>query len=167
MTLCALESLWTLVPTDAFSEDFAVLGCVFEDLGWASEVPHMVRIDAAFTVVAVLLGWAPSSLIHEHVKHESILIQVETLQVEVQVGAAKQTLGYKVVLNTFVLEVQVDLADRPKISQAEAGHLVGLPATIESNDQGAVEAVMTEELQLLSVVIACQCFLIRLHVENV
>lgn len=126
----------------------------------------MMRIDTALAVVAVLLGWAPGGLIHEHIKHESILVQIKTLQVEVEVGTAKQTLGYKVVLDTFVLEVQIDLPDRPQISQAEAGHLVGLAAAIESNNEGAVEAVMAEKFQLLRVIITRQGFLVRFHVKD-
>jgi hypothetical protein len=79
VTLGALKTLRTLVPTDAFSEDLTVFRRVFEYFGWASEVPHMVRIDTALTVVTVLLGWAPSGFIHEHVEHESVLVQIETL----------------------------------------------------------------------------------------
>ena len=73
----------------------------------------MMRVNATFTVVAVLFGGAPGRLIHEHVEDETVLVQVQTLQVEVQIGACKETLRHEVVLDTFVLEVQIDLSDCP------------------------------------------------------
>lgn len=119
MALGALETFGTLIPADALSQDFTVLGRVFEYLGWAAEVPHVVRIDAALAIVAVFLGWAPGRLVHEHVEDEAVLVQVETLQVEVQVGAHQETLWHEVVLDTFVLEVQVNLSNLPKIPESE------------------------------------------------
>lgn len=119
MALGALETFGALIPADALSQDFTVLGRVFEYLGWAAEVPHVVRIDAALAIVAVFLGWAPGRLVHEHVEDEAVLVQVETLQVEVQVGAHQETLWHEVVLDTFVLEVQVNLSNLPKISESE------------------------------------------------
>ena len=43
----------------------------------------MMRVNATFTVVAVFFGGAPGRLIHEHVEDETVLVQVQTLQVEV------------------------------------------------------------------------------------
>lgn len=119
MALGTLETFGALIPADTLSQHFTVLGRVFKYLGWAAEVPHVVRIDAALAVVAVLLGRAPGCFVHEHVEDEAVLIQVETLQVEVQVGAHQETLWHEVVLDTFVLEVQVNLSNLPKISESE------------------------------------------------
>ena len=79
----------------------------------------MVRIDALLAVVAVLLGRTPRRLIHEHIKHEAVLIQVEVLQIVPQVGALQQTLWHEVVLDTFVLKVQVDLRYRLQVAHSK------------------------------------------------
>ena len=36
----------------------------------------MVRVDALLAVVAVLFSRTPRRLVHEHIKHEAVLIQV-------------------------------------------------------------------------------------------
>jgi len=119
VALGTLETFGALIPANALSQHLAVFGRVFEYLGWAAEVPHVVRVDAALAVVAVLLGWAPGRLVHEHVEDEAVLVQVETLQVEVQVGTHQETLWHEVILDTFVLEVQVNLSNLPKIPESE------------------------------------------------
>lgn len=115
VALGAFETFRALIPADALGENFTVLRGVFEYLWRSAEVSHMVRIDAALTVVAVLLGWAPGRLVHEHIEDEAVLIQVETLQVEIKVGAHQETLWHEIILDTFVLEVQVYLSYLPKI----------------------------------------------------
>ena len=94
----------------------------------------MMRVNATFTVVAVFLGGAPGRFIHEHVKDETVFVQVQTLQVEVQIRARKETLRHEVILDTFVLEVQIYLTDCPQISQLETRHLIWLPRRVECHD---------------------------------
>ena len=119
VTLRALQASRTLVPRDSLREHFAVFGCVFENLGRAAEVPHMVRVDALLAIVAVLLGRTPRCLVHEHVEYEAVLIQIQVLEVVPQVLTLQQALGHEVVLDTFVLEVQVDLSDGIQVSKFE------------------------------------------------
>lgn len=126
VALCALEATWALVPTDSLQEHLTILGRILKDLGWTAEITHVMRVDAALAVVAVFLGWAPGCLVHKHVENEAVLIQVQTLQVVIQVRAQQKTFRNKVVLNTLVLEVQIDVADCLQVPQAEVGHLVGL-----------------------------------------
>ena len=87
MALTTLQSFGALIPTNLLGEDNAVLRRVFEDFGRSAEVPHVMSVNTTFTVVAVLFSGAPGRLIHEHVKDETVLVQVQTLQVEVQIGA--------------------------------------------------------------------------------
>jgi len=49
----------------------------------------VMRINAAFAVVAVFFRWTPRRFVKEHIKHESVLIQVERLQVVVQKNATE------------------------------------------------------------------------------
>ncbi len=74
VALAAFETLWTLIPADAFGQHEAVFWRILENFWWSSEVSQVVGVDTTFTVVAFLLRGTPSSLVHEHVKHEPILI---------------------------------------------------------------------------------------------
>lgn len=127
VTLGTFQAAWTLVPTDLLGEDFTVFWGVLEDFGRTAEVPHVVRINTAFAVMAVLLGRAPGRLVHKHIEDKSIFVQVEALKVEIQVGASEQTNWHEVILDTFVLEVQVDIRDCLQIPQPERRHLVWRP----------------------------------------
>lgn len=120
----------------------------------------MVCVDAALAVVAVLFGRTPRRLIHEHIEHESILIQVQILEVEVQVETRKQTLRHEVVLDTLVLEVQVNFGDLPQIPQFKTGHFIRLSALVECDNQRPIKPVVAEEFELLSVVVPCQSLFI-------
>lgn len=119
MAFSALESFGALIPTDSFGKHLAVLRRVLEYFWWPPEVPHVVRIDTTFAVMTIFFGWAPGRLVHEHIEYETVLLQIQTLQIEVQIGAQEQTLRHKVVLDAFVLEVQIDISDCLQVSKPE------------------------------------------------
>ena len=105
MTFIALQTFWTLVPTNAFSQHEAVFWRILENFGWSSEISHVVGVNATFAVVTFFLRGTPSSFVHEHIEHESIFVQVQLLQVVVKVGTLHKTFRYEVVFDGFVLEV--------------------------------------------------------------
>lgn len=144
VALVAFEAFRALVPADALGERLAVFWRVFENLGGPPEVAHVVRVDAALAVVAVFLGWTPRGLVEEHVKHESVLIQIERLEVVVQEDATQQAFRNEIILDRLVLEVQVDFADRLEVPQPETRHLVGLARGVEGDDEGPVKAIMAK-----------------------
>lgn len=119
MAFSALESFGALIPTDSFGKHLAVLRRVLEYFWWPPEVPHVVSIDTTFAVMTIFFGWAPGRFVHEHIEYETVLLQIQTLQIEVQIGAQEQTLGHKVVLDAFVLEVQIDISDCLQVSKPE------------------------------------------------
>jgi hypothetical protein len=105
VALVAFEALRALVPANSFLKYLAVFGRILKYLGWTAEVAHVVRVDAALTVVRILFGWTPSCFVHKHVKYEAVLVQVQALEVVVQVRTADQAVGHEVILDAFVLEV--------------------------------------------------------------
>ena len=103
-----------------------------------------MRIDTRFRIVTVSFVRAPCSFVHEHVEDESVLIQVESLQIVVKIGTRKQTFWYKVIFYAFILEVQIDLPNRFEIPQAETAHFIRLSRAIESDNEGPIEPIMTK-----------------------
>ena len=104
----------------------------------------MVSVNAALAVMAVFLGWTPGALVHEHVKDESVLVQVQILQVVVQEGAVEQHVRHEVVLYAFVLKVAVDLLYVLQVLQTETCQLVWLLAHVEHHHEGSIESVVAE-----------------------
>ncbi len=47
VALRTLDAALTIVPSNTILERLTILGSIFEEVGWATEVPRMVRIDAA------------------------------------------------------------------------------------------------------------------------
>lgn len=99
VTFSALESSWTLVPTDSFGQHFTVFGCILENLRRSSKITHMVRVNTTLAIVAILFSGTPSCLVHEHVKDESVLVQIQVLQVVVEVWATQKALRHEIVFD--------------------------------------------------------------------
>jgi hypothetical protein len=78
-----LQSFGTLVPADSFRKHFTVFGRILEYLWRPAEIPHVVGIDAALAIMAILFSRTPGSLVHKHVEYETVFFEVQALQVKV------------------------------------------------------------------------------------
>jgi len=126
-----------------------------------------MSVYTTFAVVRVFFIWTPGSLVHKHVKNEAVLLQVQNLKVVVQIKAFEKAVGHEVVFYTFVLEVPVDLLNGFQIFQFEAQEIEWRFCYIVGNHEGSVEAIVTEQFELLGVVITCEGFFLAFHVKNV
>ncbi len=65
------------------------------------------------------------------------------------------------------MKVPVDLLYRVQIFKPETYEIEWRLAEIVGDHEGSVEAVVTEQFELLGIVVACEGFLLTFHVENV
>ncbi len=65
------------------------------------------------------------------------------------------------------MKVPVDLLYRVQILEPETHEIEWRLTKIVGDHEGSVEAVVTEQFELLGVVVACESFLLTFHVENV
>ena len=65
------------------------------------------------------------------------------------------------------MKVPVDLLYCVQIFKPKTHEIEWWLAEIVGDHEGSVEAVVTEQFELLGVVVACEGFLLTLHVENV
>jgi hypothetical protein len=167
MAFVALEAHRALVPTEALLQDLAVFGGILENLRRSPKIAQVVGVDASFAVVAVLLGGAPGTLVHEHVEDESVFLQIQLLQIVVQVPALQQALRHKVILYAFVLEVLVDVLDVAEVGEFKRNEVIGLPCLVVGQDKGPIESVVAKQFEFICVVVASQRFLFTFHVKDV
>ena len=125
VTLATFDSTRAVLPTEAILEGLAVLGRVFEQVGWPSEVSRVVRVDARFRIVAVLFIWAPASLVEEHEEDVALLLGLDVVQPTIQIAELQQALRHEVVLDALVLEVSVHCFYQLEVGKREADQLIG------------------------------------------
>lgn len=94
----------------------------------------MMRVDAALAIVRIFLRGTPGCFVHKHVKDEAVLVQVQALEIVVQVKAIDKAIRHEVILNAFILEVQVYVRNCLKVLKTEARELVGLLAAVEGDN---------------------------------
>lgn len=119
----------------------------------------MVRINATLRIVAVLLGWTPTCLVEEHIKHVPLLALVDVVESLVQVAELEEALRDKVVLDALVLKVAVHGLYELQVGEREAYELVRCLVLVESYYKWPIKPIVAKKLQFLSVVIPCQCLL--------
>ena len=119
----------------------------------------MVRKDAAFRVVTVLLSWAPTSFVIEHKEDVAFLFCVNLVKALVQEVELEKALGNEVILDALVLEVSVHSLDELQVVQGETNQLVGRLVLVKSDDKWTIEAIVTKKLELLRIVVPRQCLL--------
>ena len=119
----------------------------------------MVRVDARLRIVAVLFIWAPASLVEEHEEDVALLLGLDIVQPPIQIAELQQALWHKVILDALVLEVSVHCFYQLEVGKCEADELIRRLVLIQCNHKWTVEPVVAEKLELLCVVIPCQCLL--------
>jgi hypothetical protein len=68
---------------------------------------------------------------------------------------------------TFVLKIAVYLLNILEIKEVQVNQEIRMLIQVVSDDQGAVESIVTEKLQFLSIVVPSQRLFRTLHVEDV
>ena len=107
VALVAEKSVGALLPAilrvlALVRQRLAILWRVLEDLGRASEVPHVVGVDAAFRVMRVFPVWTPARLVSEHVECKHFETFVDVVQVLVKGRRFQQAVNNDVVLDRLV-----------------------------------------------------------------
>ena len=167
MALIALESTFTVVPSNSILQCLTVLRRIFKEIRWPSEITCVVRIEATLRVVAVLFSLAPTRLVKEHIEDVALFSLVDLIQALVQVAEFKQARRHEIILDALVLKVAIHGLYELQVLQSETDQLVGCLVLIEGHYEGTVKAIVTEKLQFLRVVVPRQCLLRTFHVKNV
>ena len=119
----------------------------------------MVRVDARLRIVAVFFIWAPASLVEEHEEDVALLLGLDIVQPPIQIAELQQALWHKVILDALVLEVSVHCFYQLEVGKCEADELIWRLVLIQCNHKWTVKPVVAKKLELLCVVIPCQCLL--------
>jgi len=166
MTLRALESLVTLVPTDPLYERVAILRQILEELRRPSEVTQVMCVDAALRIVRIFFIRTPCRFIFEHVERVLLHLSKHSPKVYLQKGKITQAVWHIVIFDTFILEVQVDLFYVFQITESEIHQIIGSLVSIVCDNQGPIESVVTEQFQFLCIIITRECLLVAFHVKD-
>eukprot|EP00353_Schmidingerella_taraikaensis_P003136 CAMPEP_0185570776 /NCGR_PEP_ID=MMETSP0434-20130131/2961_1 /TAXON_ID=626734 ORGANISM="Favella taraikaensis, Strain Fe Narragansett Bay" /NCGR_SAMPLE_ID=MMETSP0434 /ASSEMBLY_ACC=CAM_ASM_000379 /LENGTH=178 /DNA_ID=CAMNT_0028185977 /DNA_START=2203 /DNA_END=2739 /DNA_ORIENTATION=+ len=145
VALAAFEATLAVIPAEAVLERLAILRRILKKVGRAAEVARMMRIEARFAVVAVLLRWAPTRLVEEHKKDVALFLRVNVIQPLVQVRELQQALWHEVIFDALVLEVAIHGLDQLEVLEGEADQLVGCLVLIQGHNQRTIKSVMAEQ----------------------
>ena len=103
----------------------------------------------------------------EHEKYVPFLLVVKLIEILFEEVEVQQTVRHKIVFDAFILKVSVNSLYVFQVFECELQQLVWRFVLVVCNDEWSIESVVTEEFQLLCVVIPCQCLFRALHIKYV
>ena len=107
----ALEAPRAVLPPRPILKSLAVLWRILEQVRGPSEIPCVMRKNAALRIVAIFFSWTPTGLVEEHEKDVSLFLLINLIQLLVESIEREQTMGHEVILDALVLKVAVHSLD--------------------------------------------------------
>ena len=109
--------------------------------------------------MAILFCWTPTCFVEEHKEDVAFLASIDLIQFLIETSKLEQTLGHEVILDALVLKIAVHRLDKLQVGQRETDQFIGGFVLIQGDHEWPIKSIMTEQLQLLRVVVPRQCLL--------